>query len=1001
MTVRTTKQLRLRRGNTAEHTNFIGAPGEITVDTDLNTLRVHDGSRLGGHLVATNDYVTSLIASLPGITGPAGPRGDRGEKGDRGDQGLQGAQGEPGAQGPQGESGQGTLTDRLTVGNLEAILNDHGTLTTPLLLPKTFTAVLDSEHMIDAVGFTDAPWEYQVQFQVNPDGTVQTMIDNLARPSNPGYVTGYQFAYTEADHGIPGYTFTLTLTDVQNPGPMMYTANIAVSPPPAYPSTVKSLGAIKLTADSNSWLFGTNGTLTTPGALRISNTMAGAIIGDAVTNGLSVVVNDAQPFYLNWNTSGAENPYPGNPRLDTVNAGISLSHTGVVVEVNSSTGGGYWTFEPTGKLRLPPGGDIIDTNGNTVLGGSGVNLDVYKFQYGAIGTKDNPETSNGWGGYPMILDPGGESWAGMYIPNVAQQQEGAEFQIYNTNQSGGKIRLSTSDGVLVQSSRGTLAIGTDMETPGVPQHFHIGFENSNAYAPSNDLFLGDDFNAVQIHGTDGAPYYGVRIRANDRNEGTQQQWQFDTDGVIRLPNSGTIGPVGMGWPGFSSSPSGPISVRAINSDSNSTAELFLSNNAELYSLNSISITSGTGLGVLEQDYENARLTLEDLFTSLSEEAGYPWGITLPVSYATYEEIINLAPGIITGNGASALPPTAYVARNAYLTWQEARDNSTTGINAGSFTWRFKPDGSVLFPTLQVNLHNGGNQQGQVLQFSNPNQQAIITGPAPAQPGYNAQRLIIQGQNGGDGEGGDVYLWAGDSNSNGGDIKIYAGDADAVPGNGGYINIDAGNGYAQGGHISISAGHSALSGGNVSISAGSASQGTPGNIQLSTSAGTWTLGSDGSLTFPDGGALRVSTPPTSSVGASGDKQGMLAFDSDYIYYCKQDYVPIVSTITLTVNNIRGPAQGAYYNNNGGGLGTMVGFNGPLVGLASGQTFTYNAIEYTIQDVSNTSNPYAYIIFTPQMDGPTTAGITDGTQFNISTGLTAPDIWVRSAWASTSW
>ena len=51
MTIRTTKELRLRRGTTSEHSNFIGAPGEITVDTDLNTIRVHDGVTPAGHLV--------------------------------------------------------------------------------------------------------------------------------------------------------------------------------------------------------------------------------------------------------------------------------------------------------------------------------------------------------------------------------------------------------------------------------------------------------------------------------------------------------------------------------------------------------------------------------------------------------------------------------------------------------------------------------------------------------------------------------------------------------------------------------------------------------------------------------------------------------------------------------------------------------------------------------------------------------------------------------------
>lgn len=34
--------------------------------------------------------------------------------------------------------------------------------------------------------------------------------------------------------------------------------------------------------------------------------------------------------------------------------------------------------------------------------------------------------------------------------------------------------------------------------------------------------------------------------------------------------------------------------------------------------------------------------------------------------------------------------------------------------------------------------------------------------------------------------------------------------------------------------------------------------------------------------------QVKSAPTTTVGASGDKKGMLAFDSNYIYICTADY-----------------------------------------------------------------------------------------------------------------
>lgn len=142
-----------------------------------------------------------------------------------------------------------------------------GTITTPLMLPTTFIAVLDDAHMINPIGFAsgDPWWEFTVQFQVGQNGEVQTYMDQIFPiPTNPGYVSGFTFRFTEADHGIPGFTFDITLNDVVLPGGAGWTANVAVTQPPEYPSTVTTLGAIKLTSNNKSWILGTGGVLTLP-----------------------------------------------------------------------------------------------------------------------------------------------------------------------------------------------------------------------------------------------------------------------------------------------------------------------------------------------------------------------------------------------------------------------------------------------------------------------------------------------------------------------------------------------------------------------------------------------------------------------------------------------------------------------------------------------------------------------------------------------------------------
>jgi hypothetical protein len=42
-------EVKLRRGTTSQHAGFTGAVGEVTVDTDKDTVVVHDGSTAGGH----------------------------------------------------------------------------------------------------------------------------------------------------------------------------------------------------------------------------------------------------------------------------------------------------------------------------------------------------------------------------------------------------------------------------------------------------------------------------------------------------------------------------------------------------------------------------------------------------------------------------------------------------------------------------------------------------------------------------------------------------------------------------------------------------------------------------------------------------------------------------------------------------------------------------------------------------------------------------------------
>ena len=62
------KQLQLRKGTATEHNTFTGANGEVTVDTTNKTLRVHDGSTVGGTRLATLTSGLVTVSQLPDAT---------------------------------------------------------------------------------------------------------------------------------------------------------------------------------------------------------------------------------------------------------------------------------------------------------------------------------------------------------------------------------------------------------------------------------------------------------------------------------------------------------------------------------------------------------------------------------------------------------------------------------------------------------------------------------------------------------------------------------------------------------------------------------------------------------------------------------------------------------------------------------------------------------------------------------------------------------------------
>ena len=84
-------ELKLRRGNTTQHSSFTGAEAEVTVDTDKNTVVVHDGSQSGGFPLAKDDgsnvsnfaitgKLTAVDAKFTGTTAITLPDGTQAQR---------------------------------------------------------------------------------------------------------------------------------------------------------------------------------------------------------------------------------------------------------------------------------------------------------------------------------------------------------------------------------------------------------------------------------------------------------------------------------------------------------------------------------------------------------------------------------------------------------------------------------------------------------------------------------------------------------------------------------------------------------------------------------------------------------------------------------------------------------------------------------------------------------------------------------------------------------
>ena len=849
----------------------------------------------------------------PGATGPqgepgaTGPQGDTGLQGPPGNDGAQGAQGEPGPTGPQGEPGaKGDTGEQGPPGNDGPMgppgstwLTGSGLTLQPGTNPGDQYLDSDTGNVYQWDGET---WIYtgNIKGPAGADGsagfdqTVNTtdsvQFNNLTLTHGDGadgsnafvqarftyngstaYEHQVRTRHNDSDYAGNAFDFYTNANQLSGPndpihGLTIQSGSIGVGGITNPQYTIDSAGDVagqnlQVKADGNIYFNNYGSAITEQRPTNdfyqsgIPTTdLTGPGVGCLLTVGYvyggpsySANVNDGgvggytigDQLKVTGDVLGGTSP--ANDLLVVVTALYPSSTVAFSVDIVSGTppvyldglhirqNGYEWTFGVDGTLKIPAGGDVTRDGVSAFAGGGGssdrlVNGD-FNFLLGPDGTVNfDPSSANGKG----IL------------------QTAADLQFIAVD----KTWTFGTDGKL------TLANGADISSS------DIGF---NQTFPTDGLGrTSSDDNSLTVGIAN--PAWADAILANPSGHYIKFGWD---DYINNFPISGISGPApgtnvytltgtwtadGGAFPIVIASNDYIANVTKIKSDTGLKIntqygnEWLFDKDGKLTTPGSVDF--GGQIAKLDGPQPNGTtdlLTLWNFNGSNPQGEYYNYAIGAEGDHVWFAQ--DTDPTTQTGGfkfysrGVQAFK----IAANGDLMFKDGSIQTTayTGGSGGG-------SGSA-FTVGTVDLHNGGVQNAQILQFDAGNYQSVITGPTPG-AGNTAQRLIIQGQRAtGGGEGGDVYLWAGDSDVNGGDIKIYAGDADSgSAGTGGYINISAGRGYDNGGDLQLEGGYSQHGdGGDVRISSGNSGAGLHGAITLSsppgvsvaTDRGTLTLGAD--------------------------------------------------------------------------------------------------------------------------------------------------------------
>jgi hypothetical protein len=608
--------LQIRRGSSFQLQSVTPAEGELLYTTDTKKVYVGDGATRGG--ISINSNIGN------GYTGSAGEMGDIGYTGSRGNSGYTGSAGSgssdrlvkgnaelvletdgvitsvafPARDGGKiflsgvefgavpadpedtsptplvlsSQQGEVRISSNAQGPRPVWSFKQNGTIDVPVPQGGLFTLTFSSANFIPRVDKTTltlsgAPWVLQGQIQRNADGSAELQLNQIfPKLNNPGYVSGDTFTFNDQVHHLFGFNLEIVLADVVQAGPSGWTANLQANQLPDYPSTVNSDGAIKLTANENSWVFDVFGNLQLPAGGDIVDSTGASVLGGGTGSGLSV--SDFGRGFTNTldagkiTTSKLYNKNP-NPALNN-HFELSVDDGGVVHLPDQSIINGATLKTVPGNYAGITAGPVgkdedswvwVDNDGAWISTKESTTAYTWHFDNNGKLTLPGQSTINN----PATVPPIGARYNGFHTP------DDADLQYFGTDTitvvfPDPKIAVDLQSyignvGVRIRSDQGGAGISVTSivcvdTVPDVNSSWIVTAPGANFSSdpsswggPGNHCIFSNNI------APGGIPSPGVTITTPSYQRwaddyftkfGPDHEWKFGTDGKLTLPANGDI-----------------------------------------------------------------------------------------------------------------------------------------------------------------------------------------------------------------------------------------------------------------------------------------------------------------------------------------------------------------------------------------------------------------------------------------------------------------------------